>query len=383
MLNYIKKIFDSIIAFFRYLFFLSYCKVKKINNDSVWLISERGVDARDNAYVFYKYLKSNHPEIKVKYVISDDSSDRYKIDEEDIVSYKSNEHYILFLTSGILISTHIMGYSPDVSLFWRIDKKGLLKLRGKRVFLQHGITQNFIDIMQKSFSPVDLFICGAKPEYDYILDTYGYKEEENVVQYTGFARFDNLISKNDAKQILIMPTWRLWLKYSNNFQNTLYFNCWNSLLNNDKFIDYIEKNGIKVIFYPHFEVQKHLNKFSKKSNNIILADFEHYDVQQLLKESRILVTDYSSVYFDFAYMNKQLIYYQFDEDEFREKHYSKGFFDCKTMGFGPVVKDEEELVKEIISIYEGNEDYLDRIEKFFPIRDFNNCERIFNLISKL
>ena len=383
MVNYVKKTFIAIIDFMVYFYYFFYCKIKKIKNDDIWLISERGVDARDNGYVFYTYLKKNHPEINVKYVISKESSDKKKINSKDIIDWKSKEHYILFITAGKLISTHIMGYSPDIRLFWRMDKKGLLKLNGKRVFLQHGITKNFIDIMQKSFSPVDLFICGAKPEYDYILETFGYEKEDKVVQYTGFARFDNLISTSESNQILIMPTWRLWLNYTNNFKETLYFKRWNNILNNEFLKEYIEKNNITLVFYPHFEIQKYLNCFTKNSDNIIIADFAHYDVQQLLKDSKLLVTDYSSVYFDFAYMNKQSVYYQFDEDEFLKKHYSKGYFDYYTMGFGPVVKEENLLVKKIIDLYEEKENYLERINNFFPVRDFNNCKRIFDLIKKL
>lgn len=43
-----------------------------------------------------------------------------------------------------------------------------------------------------------------------------------------------------------------------------------------------------------------------------------YDVQQLLKESLLLITDYSSVFFDMMYMNKPVIFYQFDENQYRK-----------------------------------------------------------------
>ena len=59
-----------------------------------WLISERGKDARDNGYVFYKYLKREHPEIPIKFVISDDSPDRLRVDDCDVIRFRSLKHYL-------------------------------------------------------------------------------------------------------------------------------------------------------------------------------------------------------------------------------------------------------------------------------------------------
>ena len=41
-----------------------------IKDKDLWLISERGREARDNAYFFFIWLKQNHPEINAKYIIS-------------------------------------------------------------------------------------------------------------------------------------------------------------------------------------------------------------------------------------------------------------------------------------------------------------------------
>ena len=99
-------------------------------------------------------------------------------------------------------------------------------------------------------------------------------------------------------------------------------------------------------------------------------------MQKLLKESNILITDYSSVQFDFAYMDKAIIYFQFDEKEFYSKHYSKGYFDFKTMGFGPVCKTKEEVV-EALKNNQNKSFYQERASSFFKYRDYNNSERIF------
>ena len=58
----------------------------------------------------------------------------------------------------------------------------------------------------------------------------------------------------------------------------------------------------------------------------------------------LLVTDYSSVFFDVAFLRKPVVYYQFDEEEFRKYHYQKGYFDFRRDGFGPVCTTQEALL---------------------------------------
>ena len=354
--------------------------------ENVWLISERGTDARDNAYVFYKYLKSKQPDIKVKYVINKESPDFHKIVEHDLLKPGSFKHIYYYLNSSKLISTHIMGFAPEMRIFNKFRKIKLFQPKGKVIFLQHGITSNYIDFLRyDNVGKINLFISASKMEYEFLLNTYGYNE--SIVKYTGFARYDNLINLNE-KSILLMPTWRKKLFYIgdyNNFTQTDYYKKFNSLINNKKLINYLEENDFKLYFYPHYEVQKYINTFKCDSKRIILSNMKDYDVQDLLKRSRVLVTDYSSVFYDFAYMKKEVIYYQFDYEEFYGKHYGKGNFDFVDNGFGPVCKEENEVVENIIKICEnGIEDkYLERINEYFTLDKNNNCERIYNEIIKL
>lgn len=49
-------------------------------------------------------------------------------------------------------------------------------------------------------------------------------------------------------------------------------------------------------------------------------------------EGSMMITDYSSVAFEFAYLRKPIVYYQFDKKAFFEKHtYRKGYFDYEKM----------------------------------------------------
>ena len=77
-----------------------------------------------------------------------------------------------------------------------------------------------------------------------------------------------------------------------------------SFINNQNLIDYLDKNDLELVFYPHFEIQRFLKDFHSVSPRVIIASFNDYDVQELLMNSKMLITDFSSVFFDFAYMGK-------------------------------------------------------------------------------
>ena len=99
-----------------------------------------------------------------------------------------------------------------------------------------------------------------------------------------------------------------------------------------------------------------------------------------------MITDYSSIFFDFGYLKKPIIYSHFDYKEYRNFHYREGYFDYRLDGFGPVCQDINCTVNEIIYEIENNcvlrAKYLKRIEKFFGFFDQNNSERVFREITK-
>lgn len=345
-----------------------------------WVLLERGTDARDNAYFFYRFLKKNHPEKKIYYIIDKDSPDYHKV-KEDAVHFGSLKNYWVIATAEKIISTHcykgLPHINPKLFRFFRLNEK--------HYFLQHGVTKDDIPALYFEETGNRLLICGAKPEYDFIKEKFGYPS--GAVQYTGFARYDTLFDAQTKKQILIMPTYRIYISNQNHFLESKYYRHWSQILTDPRLAEYLENNDLSVIFYPHYEVQKYLHLFRTGSDRIILADFANYDVQTLLKESKLLVTDYSSVFFDFAYMRKPVVYFQFDQDEFFDKHYNRGYFSYHTMGFGPVTESVESTVDAMIQSaacgFLPTDAYRKRMEAFFPLYDQKNCERIYDAIHSL
>lgn len=390
-LKELAKILINIIYLPEIIFIFMIAKTKYKELSGSWIICERGDEAKDNGYKLFKYIVENKLKSNVYYIIDKNKSvdyDRVK-GLGNIVQYKSYKHKILFILSENLISTHantIIPWNKCKYNYFKIIYSWILKNK-KYIFLQHGIIKdNLSNVLGKSKTGFDLFICGADPEFRYINDSFGYSKNEVV--YTGLARFDDLHDFKTKKYILLMPTWRVYLnKLEEDFINSDYYNTYQSLISSSELISILDRFDYHLIFYPHYEIQKHKDKFNIVNDRIIFADKETYDVQQLLKESKLLVTDYSSVFFDFAYMKKPTVFYQFDKNLFFENHYQKGYFDYTIDGFGPVVDIEDECIKHIekyfLTKFKLDGKYEDRVNRFFKLRDKENCKRIYDEICKL
>ena len=186
-----------------------------------------------------------------------------------------------------------------------------------------------------------------------------------------------------------MPTWRHYLSKctAETFEKTDYFRAFNSLLNSERLLHLLDQYGYELIFYPHFEMQKFLHLFTIPEKNVIAASFENYDVQKLMIECDMMITDYSSVQFDFAYMKKPILLYQFDRAAYQNGHQGKGYFDPDSDAFGPVAKSLDDvvvLVEQMLSQdCKMSEQYIERMKSFFLYNDTQNCLRNFNAIREL
>jgi CDP-glycerol glycerophosphotransferase (TagB/SpsB family) len=208
-------------------------------------------------------------------------------------------------------------------------------------------------------------------------------------------RYDKL-ENNPKKRILIMPTWRQYLKQKNKskdtkesnnyFTNSEYFQFYNRLINDKRLLEKIAELGYEIKFCLHPSAIENAEYFEENDWVDISTEICNYSKE--FSEGSLLVTDYSSVAFDFAYLRKPIIYSQFDPGELFEKHiYKRGYFDYKEDGFGPVCGDLDSTVNNIISILEGGckleEKYIKRINDFFRYKDRNNSERVYREISNI
>ena len=378
---------------FLFLAALPIALIYKCKRRNLWLFCDNGNEASDNGFVLFKYVTENHPEQDAVFAVLKSSADFSKVKATGkYVIYGSFSHWVLYLTAKVNISSQ-KGGKPNYAVCNLLEVYGILKNR--RAFLQHGIIMNDLEFLHYKNAKIGLFITSAAREHEFISNTFGYPE--GSVKQTGIARLDNLHSFEVNKgQILIMPTWREWLgsatldKYLKKnlaeFENSDYFKRYNELINSVKLREICEKNGCKVMFYLHREAQPFADFFKTDNPYLKVCKYPEYRVDTLLKESQFLVTDYSSIQMDFAYMKKPMAYFQFDFDKFFSAHYKKGYFDFETDGFGPVFKDVGALVDYIgeraDNALENTEPYISRENEFFDLYDTDNCKRNYEAIKQ-
>ena len=353
---------------------------------SVWIVSERPDQARDNGFIFFRYMRQMHQDHETYYIIDKSASDYQKVkDLGNIIQYGSPKHYLFFCMSKVHISSHRGGCTPTDARISRLFKR---TLHLKYVFLPHGVSYGISEFCLAKYSNIDLFICSGQQEYENVLNNYGYRKEE--VAYTGFPRLDIWHDYNvNNKQIVLMPTWRSYLAQNPScvFENTEYYHTFNELINSSSLDELLHNNEIELIVYLHHEMRKYVDAFSTNAGNIrMVYRDDEYDIQELLKESALLITDYSSVHFDFAYMGKPVIYYQFDREEFFSRQYQEGAFDFLSDGFGPVVLNIDDLISELTKLIEMKfkmeQEYYSRMRRFYRLYDNNNCDRVYNVICE-
>ena len=103
----------------------------------------------------------------------------------------------------------------------------------------------------------------------------------------------------------------------------------------------------------------------------------------------LVVTDYSLLSFDFAYLRRPVIYCRFDAEKLKpgEKKTDPSYFDYEEDGFGPVCGVPDEAAERIIECMDRDcaltDFYAERISRYFLFDDQNNCGRIYNRIASL
>ena len=222
-------------------------------------------------------------------------------------------------------------------------------------------SKNLIPIMKDSFHVKDEIIkVWGQPRNDCL-----FKEvNKNVLCNL----FKDLLGYN--KLILYAPTYR-----DNEDTRIFPFEDYNK----NELEKYLEENKTIIFIRTHISESAKTKKYLGK-RVLLLNENLIEDIMEVLSLFDMLITDYSSVHFDFAYMKKPVVYTQFDkEDFFAGQIYDEGYFSYENDGFGPVCYDYESTVDALIKAVErdcvNEEKYLDRISSFFTYDDKNNSAR--------
>ena len=343
----------------------------------VWLIGERPYKAQDNGLHLFRYLREHHPEIDAYYVIEKDSPERRNLDGLDhVLEFRSPEHIDTILRADRLIGTHHPNflYPTRAPGFAR-------RMRAPKVFLQHGVmgTKWMAPNYGKkvpSFE-TDLFLVSSEREKEYIVQDFGYRPDEVAV--TGLSRFDALFDGQTPEvpgQILVLPTWRDWLQDPDVFTTTEYFQQWRDFLTSPRLATMLREHDAHVVFCLHPNMQHFTQHF--EADGVRVVHQGEVDVQRLLKESAALVTDYSSPGFDFSFLDKPVVYFQFDTQRFLGRWGSH--LDLPNELPGPIAHDLDKALVLLDGVLRRGctieARYRTRASRFIAHRDRRNSERV-------
>lgn len=371
--------------------------LKSLKTQEVWIITDRINSAGDNGEAFYDYVAERNPDTKIFFAVNKDSkaykrllSKKYNLIDMSSVKYKL----------GILVADKVISSNADdkiINPFLGNWSKFIDLMDYKFVFLQHGVIKDDLSSMYNYWNTrIEMFVTTTPQEYDSIVSSKSYGFGEDIVKLTGLPRFD-LLSDSPSNVVSLVPTWRRGLDggldkftgdrmYSDRFKETAYFKFYNKLINDTRIGNALERYGFEAKFYIHPSLSAQAVDFS--NTGIFKVMQAPYSFDKIFSESKLLITDYSSVAFDFAYLRKPVLYTQFDKEDFFKNHtYKQGYYNYEKDGFGPVVYDYESTVNTIImQLKRGcrqQKKYKDRIERTFIYNDKQNSERVFKEIISM
>ena len=370
--------------------------LRRVLRRPVWLISDRLQGADDSGEVFYRYMKEHHRrDVRSYFLLSSSSPDAARLRPlGGLVSPYSWKHKLLSLVAEWSISSQTDYVFRDPFMDYGHCYRNLLR-KTRFVFLQHGVISNDLsEWLDKDVQELDGFITSTPREFQSILDgKYHYTDEQ--VWMTGLPRFDRLQDKRE-KLVTVMPTWRKYLtvgqnhetgkwNLKNGFAESDYVRCYRELMNHPRLQQRAQELGYTLQFKIHPTCMAEADAF--RFNERVQLVPANTSYAELYSRSSLIVTDYSSSIYDFVYLRKPVMYYQFDADMFFSgaHSYEKGDFEYERDGFGEVTYRLEDAVDAIIRYMETDcalhAPYDKRIEDTFPNRSQNHCELLYQKIK--
>ncbi|MED0969752.1 CDP-glycerol glycerophosphotransferase family protein [Bacillus paramycoides] len=286
-----------------------------LRKKEIWLVGEKlGHSANDTGYWFFKHCREKYPNKNVYYLIDKKSPDYTKVKKlGHVIPFYSLKHIIYSMNAKYIFS------SDNVNILLPSNIKHLRK--ATRVFIQHGIILpgRVENVYHSNKDLADYILTSSNLETQILKNHFGYNNEE--ILNCGLPRFDTLQNKEKEKRIMMTFTWRKNIQDLEQLMESKYFKTIQSLLNNSKFIDVLEKNNIILDVCLHPRTCQLLETDTsgiveslKTSPNIKIHDFNKVDVRELIERSSMMLTDYSSISFDFVYLEKPIINYLFQNN---------------------------------------------------------------------
>lgn len=396
-----RKLLRGVLYIYRYI----RCKIRglgqKVDKHMILFSTFNGKSYADSPKAIYKYMKGNNEYKDYKFIWAFKGPDKYKYLEKNnnntkvikqgtkeyekylskakywIFNYRAADHQYpkknqVFVQCWHGTPLKRLGYdldNPDnvlntkeeIRYKYRTDAKKFKYLLSPSKFA----TEKFISAWNlKETKKEDCVIEKGYPRNDFL---HNYTEEnvKEIKEKLG-------INKADKKIILYAPTWRdnqhqAGVGYT--YKTEVDFD----ILQKELGQDYL------ILFRAHYLVA---NEFDFKKYEGFIYDVSKIDdINELYVISDILITDYSSVFFDYANLKRPTIYYMYDLDKYKDN--MRGFYiDLKELP-GNIVKTEEELIKEIKNVssnFKYDDKYIKFNNKYNYLDDGKASKRVVELI---
>ena len=372
----------------------------KVDDKLIIFASFNGRSYCDSPKALYEYIIKNEKYKDYRFVWAFTDVDKHKFLEinqnTEVVNIKSNEFYRKMKQAKYWI------FNYKIQDFVFPSKK--------QVFIQcwHGTplkrlgcdlehfenAMNSISEIRKRYhleaSKFTYFISPSKFASEKFISTWDLKKigKENIIIEKGYPRNDFLynytsedikaikeklnIKSDNKKIILYAPTYR------DNQHSTEIGYTYKTQIDFDKLQKELSDEYI-ILFRAHWLVAQSFN-FDKYKDFII--DVSNYDdINHLYVISDMLITDYSSVFFDYANLKRPIVFYMYDLEDYRDN--IRGFYLNLEELPGKIVKTENELVDEIKFIngqFEYNSKYEIFNKKFNYLDDGHASKRVIEKI---
>lgn len=292
-----------------------YCsKLLPFKSAEVLIFEKNSSKYEEGGKVVFEYL-INHDYKNVRFLLDKDSLNtldipiRYK---KNIICTHTFKHYFSYFQAKVFIGTETMAHALELRC---LNRHAQDKARGKGstyIFLQHGPTYMVsLDSPQRTFfsrseNQGTMYIAvNSEAEKSHFLDLGGFNQEDLLL--CGMPKFDKSYTYDGADKIVIMPTWRPW-EFNEVRHDPKNTNYW-------KMIERI-KSAIPKDYSDKVVIQAHPLFNQTKDGNIK----QERNIDELLRETRLLITDYSSVAYDAFYRGANVIFYWEEMLECMEKY---------------------------------------------------------------
>lgn len=176
---------------------------------------------------------------------------------------------------------------------------------------------------------------------------------------------------NDKKVILYAPTWR-----DNQHKNSIGY-TYQIEVDFDKLKKALSNDYI-ILFRAHYFVA---NSFDfTKYQGFVYNVSEYENINDLYIISDILITDYSSVFFDYSILKRKIIFYMYDLEMYESE--TRGFYISLDDLPGKIVQTEEDCIDEIHNEFVYDEKYQKFNERFTSLEDGKATQRVINKCFK-